>query len=131
EALANGAAKWSAEILKRNRKLILSEKVKALEILDGLSRAVIGVEEHRGPSILDAWHALGEIHRQSVEVLEEYGLAHTLVPGQPLIGNTVTIPPPIPAWKEFAANVVRHPTPVIGGAAPTEDGGPAGCTGGG
>src|SRR4029434_11188162 len=55
EALGDCAAKWSAGVLKANPKLVLSEKVKALEILDGLSRAVIGVEEHRGPSILDAW----------------------------------------------------------------------------
>src|SRR4029453_6726567 len=57
QALASAPAKWSAEILKRNRKLILSEKVRALEILVGLSRAVIGVKDHRGPRILEEWPA--------------------------------------------------------------------------
>jgi hypothetical protein len=106
EAVDVAARKWAVEITKRNPKLILSERMKAVTFLASISKILIGDEDSSGPSILVSYLKLRDVSRQSQELSSELGLAHQIL-GTP----TVSTPgvPSIPPWDRFLSTITQNP----------------------
>jgi hypothetical protein len=112
EALKTGAGKWANDVINKNRKLTLAERVKMFELLDQASRSVIGEKDYSGPSLLTIHRRLEENHNRSSTLMQELELAYEVV-GQRLVGGSVRSCPAIPPWKEFSEKLLKQPAPSI------------------